>query len=142
MTAQYLQRALALIFLGLGGWCLLAPGQVETLVLRPEFVVGNATSALLMGCFGAQAVLAGIAIWFSRFTARTFLVFGIAGSVPFFCFNYYFYFVRAMFTPWMLLDFIGNVGILALCLAGWRLARREAARRIDVAAFLITDLKS
>lgn len=128
VTALHLQRALALIFVSLGGWCLLAPSQVEALVLRPEYVVGNASSALLMGCFGAQAVLAGLAIFASRFTARTFLVFGLAASLPFFGFNYYFYFVREMFTAWMLLDFAGNVSILALCLAGYRLATAEAAR--------------
>jgi hypothetical protein len=130
MSALHAQRALALIFILLGGWCLLMPGQVEALVLRPEFIVGNATSALFVGCFGAQAVLAGIVIFTCRFTPTTFLVFGLAGSLPFFGFNYYFYFVEAMFTRWMLLDFVGNVGILAWCLAGYRLARNEAASAV------------
>jgi hypothetical protein len=139
MTALRIQRSLASVFLLLGGWCLLAPAQVERLALRPEYVIGNATSALLMGCFGAQAVLAGVVILCSRFTPRTFLVFGLAGSLPFVCFNYYFYFVQPMFTAWMLLDFVGNIAILSLCLAGWRMAKQEASRRIAATAFLIRD---
>lgn len=125
MTARHVQRLLALIFIGLGGWCLLYPAAVEALVLRPEYRIGNATSTLLVACFGAQAVLAGIAVWGARFRPRMFLLFGVVASVPFFGFNYYFYFVRGMFTDWMLLDFAGNVGILACGLLGYRLGIRE-----------------
>lgn len=125
MKAIHLQRALALIFLGLGAWCLLFPSVVESLVMRPEHVSGNLASALFVGCFGAQAMLGGTVMWTSRFLPSTFLVFGLAGSVPFFGFNYYFYFIEPVFTEWMLLDFAGNVGILMTCLIGYRLARRE-----------------
>lgn len=128
LRAIHVQRFLALIFLGLGGWCLLFPGAVEVLVFRPQFRVGTDTSRLMVACFGAQAVLCGIVILTSRFSAQTFLIFGLAGSVPFFGFNYYFYFVRGMFTHWMLLDFAGNVGILAAGLLGFRLSRQEALR--------------
>ncbi len=127
MRAIHLQRLLAFIFLGLGGWCLLFPATVEALVLRPEYYVGNNTSALLMGCFGAQAILAGTLILTAEFTPRTFLIFGLVGSIPFFGFNYYFYFVKSMFTDWMLLDFAGNIGILALGIAGWRMKTCELA---------------
>jgi hypothetical protein len=122
-----MQKALALVFLGLGGWCLLFPAAVEQITLRPEFVVGNATSALFVGCFGAQAVLCGTLIWFARFTPRTWLVFGLVASVPFFAFNAWFYFIARMFNEWMLLDFAGNVAILGLSLYGRRLALRDAA---------------
>jgi hypothetical protein len=135
-SALWYQRALALPFLGLGGWCVVAPAQVEVLVLQPQFIVGSVTSAVLMACFGAQAVLAGIVVWFSRFTQKAFLMLGLAGSVPFFAFNYYFYFVRPMFTSWMLLDFVGNAAILGLGLAGWRAMRRDDARRSAAATFL------
>lgn len=57
MTAKHVQYFLALIFIGLGGWCLVAPLSVETLVFKPEYRELSATSQLLMGCFGAQAVL-------------------------------------------------------------------------------------
>jgi hypothetical protein len=127
MKAEQVQKALALVFLVLGSWCLLFPTMVEHLTFRPGYVVGNATSAVMMGCFGAQAVLCGTLIWFSRFTPRTWLVFGLVGSVPFFGFNAYFYFVERMFSEWMLLDFAGNVAILALSLYGRRLAMRETA---------------
>lgn len=127
MKAIHIQRALALIFIALGTWCLLFPAAVESLVMRPAYYVGNSTSQLFVACFGAQAVLCGIVIYTSQFLPRTFLILGIVGSVPFFGFNYYFYFVRGMFTDWMLLDFVGNVGILACGIWGYRLSLKEAA---------------
>ena len=125
IKARHVQYLLAFIFLGLGGWCLVAPAQVESLGLRPEFQHNSMTSALLIGCFGAQAVLAGTLIATTIFPARAFLIFGLIGSVPFFVFNYYFYFSLRMFTDWMLLDFVGNAGILACGIAGYTLKRRE-----------------
>ena len=127
MKAIHVQRLLALIFIGLGGWCLLFPAVVESVVMQPAYYIGNATSALFVACFGAQAILAGIIICTSRFLPSTFLIFGIVASIPFFGFNYYFYFVRGMLTDWMLLDFVGNVGILACSLWGYRLSLSEVA---------------
>ncbi|MEZ5558009.1 MAG: hypothetical protein R3E86_05605 [Pseudomonadales bacterium] len=128
ITARSLQIALGSIFLVLGGWTLLLPGVVEQLVLSPEYYAGTRTSALLIGCFGAQAVLCGTVIVASRFTPRTFLVFGLVGSIPFFGFNYYFVFVEPVFNRWMLIDFIGNLGILACGVRGWQLLRAEQPR--------------
>jgi len=127
MTSIHYQRLLASIFLTLGAWCMCFPGMVERLVLKPAYLIGNDTSALLMGCFGAQAVLCGTVILCSRFTPKTLLVFGLLASIPFFGFNYYFYVEREMFTHWMLLDFAGNVGILTLSLLGYAAAKRERA---------------
>ena len=120
MTPIMIQRLLALVFLGLGAWALLFPDTVERLVLTPEHYMGTAASNLLMACFGAQAVLAGLVIALSKFRPITFLVFGIVGSLPFFVFNFYFVFVVKMFTGWMLLDFVGNVAIFTLCMLGYR----------------------
>jgi hypothetical protein len=39
--------------------CLLFSAFVESIVLRPAYFVGNATSALFVACFGAQALLGG-----------------------------------------------------------------------------------
>jgi len=125
MRAQTLQRILALIFLVLGAWCLLLPRMVETLTIRPEHQVLTAASSVFIACFGAQAVLCGALIWFAKFTPKTFLAFGLLGSLPFFAFNVYFYFIEPVFTRWMLLDFVGNVAILACGLWGYRLAKRE-----------------
>ena len=79
----------------------------------------------LIGCFGAQAVLCGTIIATAEFKPQTFLIFGLIGSVPFFVFNAYFYFVVPIFTDWMLLDFAGNLGILACGLLGYRLSKAE-----------------
>src|SRR5690348_13772989 len=75
------QRLIAAPFLVLGAWCVLAPGMVERLGVRPEYYHGDTTTALLIACFGAQAVLSGLFAAFSRFTRVTFLVYGIAAAV-------------------------------------------------------------
>lgn len=125
MTSKHIQYGLASIFALLGAWCVLAPHSVERLVLRPEFQHLSSTSALLMGCFGAQAVLVACVIALSNFSPRTFLVFGLFGSIPFFVFNWYFVFEVQMFTSFMLIDFVGNVGILACGIIGYLLRTRE-----------------
>lgn len=124
-TAKALKTILAVVFLGLGGWCVVTPEMVEILVLREEYRHLSPTSALLLQCFGAQAVLVGSLALLSRFTATTFLVFGMLASVPFFVFNIWFVWVNPMFTAWMLLDFAGNLSFFAVGIIGWRLMRGE-----------------
>jgi hypothetical protein len=122
MTPLLAQRLIAVPFLALGAWCLVLPGMVERLGVRPEYYHGTTTTALFIGCFGAQALLAGLFAWFSRFTRATFLAYGIA-LLPFFGFNYWFVFVVPVFNQWMALDFVCNAAMLALCVAGYRAAR-------------------
>ncbi|WP_156457512.1 hypothetical protein [Altererythrobacter sp. Root672] len=129
MTALLAQRLIAVPFLVLGAWCLLFPGMVERLGVRPEFYHGDTTTALLIGCFGAQAVLSGLFAAFSRFTRTTFLVYGIA-LLPFFWFNYWFVFVVPVFNQWMALDFVSNAAMLALCVVGYR-ASSGGFRAVD-----------
>ena len=124
MTALLAQRLIAVPFLVLGSWCLFMPGMVERLGLRPDYFEGNTTSALLIGCFGAQAVLSGLFAAFSRFTRTTFLVYGLA-LLPFFWFNYWFVFVVPVFNQWMALDFVSNAAMLVLCVIGYRKASPE-----------------
>jgi hypothetical protein len=49
--------------------------------------------------------------------------------LPFFIFNYYFVFIVPVFSRWMLLDVIGNVGILVCGIWGWHLKKREGERQ-------------
>ena len=121
MSPLLAQRLIAIPFLVLGAWCLFFPGTVERLGFRPEYQHNSVTTALMMGCFGAQAMLAGLFAWFSRFTRATFVAYA-AALLPFFWFNYWFVFVVPMFTRWMLLDFGANVAMLLLCVAGYRAA--------------------
>lgn len=125
MRALHLQRILALVFLTLGAWAMFLPGSVELLAIRPEYRTGGEAVTLALGCFGAQAILAGVLIWFSRFEPRTFLVFGLVASVPFLFFDAYFYFVHPLFTPWVAADALGNLVILACGLVGWKLSSAE-----------------
>lgn len=115
------QRLLALPFLILGGWCLLAPHMVERLTINPEYQHLSTTSALLIGCFGAQAVLGGLFIAFSAWTKRTFAIYG-AALLPFFWFNYYFVFEVPVMNRWMALDLVSNLAMLGLCIWGYRTA--------------------
>jgi hypothetical protein len=131
LSARHVQTLLGLIFLALGGWVLLFPGQVEALALNPDYAIGTRTSRVLIACFGAQAVLCGTVIVSSRFAARTFLLFGLLGSLPFFLFNYYYVFVVPIFSRWMMLDVLGNAGILVLGLVGWRLKMKEGEVQDD-----------
>ncbi len=124
LTPLWPQRLLALPFLILGAWCLVAPHMVERLGISPEYQHLSTTSALLMGCFGAQAVLGGLFIAFSRWTKATFAIYGVA-LLPFFCFNYYFVFVVPVMTRWMALDLVSNLFMLGLCVWGYRIAPRS-----------------
>jgi hypothetical protein len=126
MTPLMAQRLIAVPFLGLGAWCLFFPGMVERLGFRPEHYQGTVASALMIGCFGAQAVLSGLFAAFSRFTRTTFLVYAIA-LLPFFWFNYWFVFVVPVLNAWMALDFVANVAMLALCVIGYRASAPQHA---------------
>lgn len=119
MHPLHIQRLISLPYFLLGGWCLLAPGMVEQLTIAPDYQVLNTTSAVLIGCFGAQAVLGGLFIWFSRWQQSTFLIYALA-LLPFFWFNYWFVFEVPVFSRWLALDLIANVAMLGLSLWGWR----------------------
>lgn len=126
MQPLHIQRLIALPYLILGALCLIAPHMVEQLTITPEYQHLSTTSALLIGCFGAQAVLGGLFIWFSRWRRITFLVYAIA-LIPFFWFNYWFVFEVPVFNQWMVLDFGSNAAMMALSLWGWRKMRDEPA---------------
>ncbi len=113
------QLLIAAPFLILGSWCLLLPGQIESLMFRPEFQHNSATTHLLIGCFGAQAVIGGVFAVLSRFQRATYIGYGIL-LLPFFGFNYYFFAVVPMFNSWMALDFVANLMMLSVCVWGAR----------------------
>jgi hypothetical protein len=127
MQTLHIQRLIALPYLVLGGWCLAAPHMVEALMFNPAYQHLSATSALMIGCFGAQAVLGGLFVWFSEWTAKTFLVYAIA-LLPFFGFNYWFVYEVPILNQWMALDFGANAAMLGLSLWGWRMMRRGESR--------------
>lgn len=120
MTTRSLQIWLSLVFFGLGGWCVVSPGSVLSLGMRPAYQSDAPIVPILMACFGAQALIAGLFALTSRFTRLTFLAYGI-GLIPFFAFDFYFFWVVPILTKvGFAADFIGNVIMLAICWAGWR----------------------
>ena len=123
MTVRSIQYLLASVFFILGGWCLISPTTVLELAIRPEYQSDAPIVPILMGAFGAQALIAGLFAAFSDFKKRTFIAYGV-GLLPFFVFDYYFYAVEPMLTVVGLLDAAGNVVMLALCVIGWKAAER------------------
>lgn len=102
------QLAIAFVFIGLGGWCLAYPSSVIAFTVRPDYRVDHLLVRVLLGAFGAQAMLVGILAAFATFTRRTFLAFGLA-VLPFFGFDVWFYFVVPLFNWLILLDVAGNI---------------------------------
>ena len=126
MTVQRIQYLLASVFFILGGWCVISPASVMALTIRPDYRTEHPLVLIALGAFGAQAMIAGVFAAFSRFTRTTFLAYGIA-LLPFFVFDYWFYVVDPVFTIVGMLDAVGNVVMLALCVLGWRAAGRATA---------------
>ena len=126
MNRQTIQYLLAAVFFVLGGWCLVSPGSVMALCIAPAYRTEAPLAAFAIGCFGAQALIAGLFAATARFTKTTFLAYGLA-LIPFFVFDWYFTAVVPLFTAIGLLDAVGNVIMLGLCWMGWRAVEREAA---------------
>lgn len=124
MSVRTIQWWLAAVFVVLGGWCLVSPGSVLALTITPTYQSEAPIVPILIGAFGAQALIAGLFAAFSRFEQRTFLAYGI-GLLPFFVFDYWFYVVVPMLTWVGLLDVVGNVVMMGACVAGWRAAGRD-----------------
>ena len=126
MSVRAVQWWIASVFFVLGGWCLIAPGSVLELTITPAYRSDAPIVPILVGAFGAQALIAGLFAAFARFERATFLAYGLA-LLPFFVFDYWFYAVEPMLTWIGLLDLVGNVVMLGFCVLGWRIAGRKAA---------------
>lgn len=126
MSARMAQFGIAAVFLVLGGWALIAPGNVIDLAFTPEFSENSFVTRFMVSCFGAQAVLFGVMALVVDWSARAFAVFA-ALLLPFFVFNWYFHYEVPVLSSIGMLDFAGNVVMLALAIAGWRAIRREEA---------------
>jgi len=133
MSIRVIQWWLASVFVVLGGWCLISPESVLALTITPEYRSDAPLVPILIGAFGAQALIAGLFAAFSRFERATFLAYGLA-LLPFFVFDYWFYAVEPMLTWFGLLDGVGNVIMLGLCVLGYRAADPAGATGREGAA--------
>jgi hypothetical protein len=124
MSSKHIQYLLASVFFVLGAWCLVSPSSVMKLAITPQYQSEAAIVPVLMGAFGAQAVIAGVFAAFSTFTKTTYVVYAIV-LLPFFVFDYWFYLVDPLLTSVGLLDALGNIIMLVLCYLGWRAADVE-----------------
>ena len=119
LTALAAQRTIAAVFVVLGGWALAHPWSVAALCLRPEFRDG-AGLAFVIGGFGAQALIAGLFAATASFTRATFAGYG-AMLLGFLGFDVWFVAVDPVLTPLgAIADGVGNLAMLALCVAGYR----------------------
>lgn len=121
------QRLIAAVFLALGGWALFAPASAIDLAITEPFRSDSFFARFAVACFGAQAVLFGLMALVTRWSARAFLVFAVL-LLPFFGFNYWFHYEVPVLTSIGMLDFAGNVTMLACALVGWRAARAAEER--------------
>lgn len=127
IEAKVLQGFIALIFVGLGSWCLVAPASVVSLTVVQEHQAFTPLVLVCIAAFGAQACLAGLFAAFSIFTRWTYLAYGVA-LLPFLVFDWWFYAVRPLFNELILLDVIGNMIMLLLCWRGFSLLGNSANR--------------
>lgn len=124
MSAIAAQRVIAAIFFILGGWALVDPRSAIELGLRPEYRQG-AGMGFAVGCFGAQALIAGLFAATAQFTRTTFAAYGVM-LIGFLAFDYWFWAVVPVLTTLgAALDGIGNLIMMALCWIGWRKAPRS-----------------
>ena len=119
MTSRQIQYALAAVFFVLGGWCLLSPGSVLALAIRPEYqsgapIVAGADGRLRRAGADRRAVCRLLDLHQGHLLAYA------VALLPFFVFDYWFYAVEPMLTWIGLLDAVGNVIMLGLCFLGWR----------------------
>jgi hypothetical protein len=126
MSARTAQFLIAAVFLILGGWCLFGPASVIELAFTESYRETSFINRFTIACFGAQAVLFGLMALVTRWSARSFAVFGVL-LLPFFGFNYWFHYEVPVLTSIGMLDFAGNVTMLGLAIMGWRAAKAEAA---------------
>lgn len=127
MAALTIQRLIAGVFVILGGWCLAHPASVIALSLQPPYR-GGAGMNFAVGCFGAQALIAGLFAATARFTRATFAAYGLM-LIGFLIFDYWFWAVVPVLTPLGAgLDALGNLIMIALCWVGWRGASPDRPR--------------
>lgn len=124
LSARTWQILIAVPFVVLGGWALLSPATVQLVAFRPEVRLEARIVNVVIGAFGAQALLGALFILTSRFSRWSFAAYGLA-LLPFFGFNYWFLYVELLFSAGMAIDFVANLAMLAFCVFGWRAARRE-----------------
>lgn len=124
LAARISQVLIAAVFLGLGGWALFAPSSVIEVAITEPYRDNGFLARFTMACFGAQALLFGLMALVVRWRARGFLVFAVL-LLPFFGFNYWFHYEVPVLTSIGMIDFAGNVTMLASALAGWRAALRD-----------------
>ncbi|MBX7540957.1 hypothetical protein [Qipengyuania sphaerica] len=126
MKARIAGYYIAIVFLGLGGWALLAPGNVLELAVTDAYRETTYLNRFTMACFGAQAVLFGVMTLVLKWTSHAFAVFALL-LLPFFWFNYHFHYVEPVLTSIGMLDFAGNLTMLAAALVGWKTVPKGAA---------------
>lgn len=120
------QRLQGLIFLFMGGACVVAPGPLLRLSLTKLPPFDNTATLLIFQCFGAQACLCSLLLLTARMDAGAFKAWAMA-MLPFLVFDAYFYQNGMLTTFGAVGDGVGNVLFIALSFHGARQAAAAAA---------------
>jgi len=85
----------------------------------------NDSTLIVFQCFGSQACLVGAVLATCRMTPQTYKAFA-AAMIPYFGFNFYCHFVKPFIAPLpMLADFVNNVIMSQIALAGAHLLEQK-----------------
>lgn len=119
MSESTIQQTLACCMFLPGAACVLAPRKLLQLSLRQEKRNEiTDTTLLIFQFFGMQACLVGTVLGTCKMTQESYRAFA-AAMIPFFGINYYYHFVKPTIAPLpMLADFINNVVMSQIALAG------------------------
>ncbi|KAJ3271178.1 hypothetical protein HK104_004729 [Borealophlyctis nickersoniae] len=115
---------IAVPFLLGGAWCLLHPSSVLAYATGPKFIPRNPKTAdekqavtsneFSLRCFGSQAIISGTAILLMKPTRIFYKVYG-AMLVPFFVFDWMAVKSGSLNRLGGIVDFVGNVVMMAAC---------------------------
>jgi len=122
-----MQLAIAAGFLSFAGAWLASPEALEQAFARDP-VAQLPVVPLALGALAMHAIAAGLFAAFRRFNSWTYPGFALS-FLPVFAADYWLYAVSGAFNEMAVVHAGGMIVILALCVCGFRLSRRDEAVR-------------
>ncbi len=120
------QRLQGVLFLFMGGLCVLAPGPVLHLSVAKSLPLDDAVLRLVFQCFGAQACLCGLLLLVAKMDAWAFQAWAMA-MLPFLVFDACFWWNGTLTAFGAGGDCLGNLLFIACSYRGSGYAAQAAA---------------